>query len=217
MPSGAQPGSVLTAVSAASVGSASGGGTTSLIDGRKNWIANQWAGSKVQIIKPDGQEFFCNVLTNPATQLNFAALTGGRSVAPGDFYIILSSNDPAGARLIRWGRDVAPTWIHGAEQVAPGALANLVTQGVGAGHAGYIYGFFAAAQEANDFLVNWTSGALAYTVRLPFGGQGFVQDVETVPLNEGLPADGGTNITIQNENAGNAGMAYQARVLYAEV
>jgi hypothetical protein len=188
-----------------------------LVDTFKGWIANKWAGAQVQIIAQSGQEYFATILTNTANQLNITALPAGVVVNAGDFYCILSSNDPAGAKLIRWGRDVTPTWTHAAEVVAPAAGTALVTQAVGAGHVGYIYGFFAAAQEANNFLINWTSATVAYSVRLPFGGQGFVQDVETVPLNEGLPADAGSNITITNENVAAALMVYQARILYAEV
>jgi hypothetical protein len=217
MPGGMSPAAILTAVSAASVGTASGGGNTSLIDARKNWVVNQWVGSKVQIIKPDGREYFCSILTNTATQMNFAALTGGVSVAPGDFYIILSSNDPAGARLIRWGRDVTPTWIYAAEVPGPGLGAVLVTQGVGAGHVGYIYGFFISVGEGNDFLLNWTSGGLAYHRRMVFGAGGTVEAIDQIPLNEGLGADGGTNITITNVNAGGVAIVYQANLLYAEV
>jgi len=217
MSSGTSPASIVTAASAAGVGAASGGGATSLIDSRKNWIVNKWAGSQVQIIKPDGREYFCNILTNTANQLNFAALPGGNSVAPGDIYVILSSNDPAGARLIRWGRDVTPTWIYAAEVAGPAAGTALVTQGVGAGHAGYIYGFFISVGEGNDFLLNWTSGGLAYSKRLVFGAGGTVESVDQIPLNEGLAADGGTNITITNVNVGGGAIVYQANLLYAEV
>ena len=217
MASGTSPAGFVTAASAAGVGAASGGGAASLIDSRKNWIVNKWAGSQIQIIKPDGREYFCNILTNTANQLNFVALPGGTSVAPGDIYVILSSNDPAGARTIRWGRDVAPDWTHAAEVVAPAAGTALVTQAVTVGMTGYFYGFFVSATEANEFLINWVSAAVAYAMRLFFGAGGFVQDVETVALNEGLPADAGTNITITNDNLGAALMVYQARLLYAEI
>jgi hypothetical protein len=199
------------------LGVATDGTNATLVDTLKSWIANKWAGAQVEIVKPDGRQYFSTILTNTATQLNITALPAGIVVAAGDFYNVLASNDPAGAKLIRWGRDVTPTWTHAAEAGAPGALTALVTQAVGAGHVGYIYGFFASATEANNFLINWVSATVAYAVRLPFGGQGFVQDVEPVPLNEGLAADAGSNITIQNVNAGALGSIYQARILYAEV
>jgi len=103
------------------------------------------------------------------------------------------------------------------ELVAPGAGTALVTQAVTAAKSGYIYGFFISCQEANDFLLNWTSGGAAKSKRIVFGGAGVVQDVEPAALNEGLAADGGTNITITNVNAGGAGKVYQANLLYAEV
>jgi len=206
-----------TSAVVAGIGSATGGSNTSIIDSRKNWVANKWVGSQVQILKLNGNEYFCNILSNTDNQINFAAIPGGIVVNAGDLYSILATNDPSGAKLIRWGRDVAPDWTHAAEVVAPGAATALVTQAVAAGAVGYIYGYFVSVTEANEFLVNWTSATVAYAMRLIFGAGGYVQDVETVALNEGLPADAGTNITITNVNAGAALMVYQARLLYAEV
>lgn len=120
-------------------------------------------------------------------------------------------------RKPRWGRDVEPTWIHGSEVVAPAAGTALVSKAVGTGKSGYIYGFFISAGEANDFLINWTSGTVAYSIRIIFAGKGSLQYVDILPLNEGLPADAGTSISITNVNAGSAGVVYQARLLYAEV
>jgi len=121
------------------------------------------------------------------------------------------------ARLLRWGRDVTPTWVHGAEVTAPAAGTALVSKTVSAGKQGFVYGFFISAGEANDFYINWTSGGTSYKRRIPLPSKGAVQYVDFVPLNEGLPADGGTNITITNVNAGSAGVAYQAAILYAEL
>jgi hypothetical protein len=125
--------------------------------------------------------------------------------------------ETVGIQNIRWGRDVSPEWTHAAEATAPAAATALVTQAVGAGVSGYIYGFFISCQENNDFLLGWTSGGIARTLRLVFGGGGVVQDVEPLALNEGLPADAGSNVTISNVNAGGAGAIYQAGLLYAEI
>jgi len=118
---------------------------------------------------------------------------------------------------LHWGHNVNPAWVHAAEVVAPAGGTALVTRAVTAGKAGYIYGFFISAQEGNDFLINWTSGGAARSTRQVFGGAGTVEYVAALPCNEGLPADGGTNITITNVNAAAAGKIYQARLLYAEV
>ena len=117
----------------------------------------------------------------------------------------------------RWGRDVSPEWVHAAEQTAPVAGTTLVTKSVTAGKTGYVYGFFISAQEANDFLLNWTSGGAARSKRLVFGSDGSTECVDPVALNEGLGADEGTNITITNVNAATAGKIYQANLLYGEV
>jgi len=199
------------------LGAATGGTNATLVDTLKGWIANRWLGSQVQIETQSGQQYYAIVLGNTATQLNITALPVGVVVNAGDFYCILASNDPGSSRLIRWGRDVSPAWVHAAEVVAPLIGAVLVTRAVTAGMVGYIYGYFVSATEGNEFLINWTSATVAYAMRLVFGAGGYVQDVETVALNEGLPADAGTNITITNVNAGAALMVYQARLLYAEV
>ncbi|MEM1710635.1 MAG: hypothetical protein QW820_07070 [Sulfolobales archaeon] len=120
-------------------------------------------------------------------------------------------------KLLRWGRDVSPSWVHAAEVTAPAAGTALVSKTVSAGMSGYIYGFFISVGEANEFLINWTSGGASYSVRIPFGGKGALHYIDFAPLNEGLPADSGTTVSITNVNAGSAGIIYQARLLYAEV
>ncbi|MEM4765483.1 MAG: hypothetical protein QXE85_00165 [Nitrososphaerota archaeon] len=119
--------------------------------------------------------------------------------------------------VIRWGRDVSPYWIHGAEVTAPPAGTDLVSKTVSSGKSGYIYGFFISAGEPNDFKINWTSGGTSYSIRIPFAGKGALQYIDFTPLNEGLPADPETTTSITNVNAGSAGIIYQARLLYAEV
>jgi hypothetical protein len=121
------------------------------------------------------------------------------------------------APLIRFGRNVNPTWIIGAEVTAPTAGTSLVSRTVTTGKTGYIYGFMITAQEANDFKINWTSGGSAKSKRIVFGGKGTIHFVDVVALNEGLGADAGTSVTITNVNAGGTGMVYQCAILYCEV
>jgi len=121
------------------------------------------------------------------------------------------------SRLIRWGRDVSPVWIHSGEVSAPTAGTALVSQTVSSGKVGFIYGFYITASEANDFLINWVTGGASKSIRIKFTGAGSLQYVDFIPLNEGLPADGGSSITITNVNAGSTGSVYQARLLYVEV
>lgn len=118
---------------------------------------------------------------------------------------------------IRFGKNVTPTWIHATEQTAPGAGTVLVSKTVSAGKVGFIYGFLISAQEANDFKINWTSGSVARSIRIVFGGKGSTQDTEIIPINEGLGADGSSIITITNISAAGIGTIYQARLLYAEI
>jgi len=117
------------------------------------------------------------------------------------------------ALLIRYGRLVTPTWTYGSETTAPSAGTALVTVSVPSGKQGYIYGIYISAGEGNDFKINYTSGGTAKSIRVSFAGKGTVLAVFNTPLNEGLPADAGTNITITNVNAGSSGVVYQAGLL----
>jgi hypothetical protein len=121
------------------------------------------------------------------------------------------------ALYARWGRQIVPAWIYAAEQTAPIAGAALVTQTVTAGKTGYIFGAFIEAQEANDIVISWTSGSIVYSRRLTFGGGGALEFVDPIAINDGLPADASSDITITVVNAGGAGKIYQANLLYGEV
>lgn len=219
-------------------GTATGGSQTTCVDSAKNWESDMWKGAVIEIYSIADEIYYLRTVSgNTANTITFAALPAGKAVASGDSYAIRLtiglvdldkvggtaltgrdiSLDLAKLGLQRWGRDLEPSWVHATEQTAPGAGTALVTQAVGVGKSGYIYGFLVSAQETNDFKLNWTSGATAYSIRIPFGGAGSTECVDPTPLNEGLPADAGTNITITNVNAATAGKIYQARLLYAEV
>jgi hypothetical protein len=152
--------------------------------------------------------------TAKAGQVLYLALGKSNLAMP---YYGNSSTQGAEAALHRWGRVISPAWVHAAEQVAPGAATALVTKAVTAGKSGYIYGLFIATQEANDFLLNWTSGGVVYHKRITFGASGALEVEDPLPMNEGLPADAATNVTITNVNAAGGGMIYQANLLYGEI
>jgi len=120
-------------------------------------------------------------------------------------------------RLTRHGRTVTPSWVLGSETTAPAAGSNLVSKTVTSGKTGYVYGFAISAGEANDFKLVWSSGGSSRSYRIVLSTRGSVFLVSPVPVNEGLAADGGTTVSIQNVNAGSSGVVYQAMLLYAEV
>ena len=121
------------------------------------------------------------------------------------------------ALYTRWGRQIVPGWIYADEVTAPIAGAVLVTQTVTAGKTGYIYGAFISAEEGNEFLINWTSGGLDKSKRLVFSSLGSFEFIDQVPINEGLPADATTDVTIAIVTAAGAGKIYQANLLYGEL
>lgn len=118
---------------------------------------------------------------------------------------------------VRYGRRIVPTWTDGTEVTAPAANSNLVSVSVPTGKTGLIYGFYITAQEANDFKITWTSGAVARSKRIVFGSAGTTFFDSPTALNEGAAADAGTSITIQNVNAGAAGKIYQAGLLIGTI
>jgi len=120
------------------------------------------------------------------------------------------------AKGFRWGRDVAPAWIVGSEVTAPAAGTALVSRAVSSGRSGYVYGLLITAGEANEFQLRWTSGGVARSLHFALPGRGTLLYVLPVALNEGLPADGGSTISVVNVNAGSSGVVYQAAILYAE-
>jgi len=121
------------------------------------------------------------------------------------------------ALYIRYARNVTPTWIHGSEVTAPSAGATLVSKTVSSGKKGYIYGFFISAGEANDFYINFKYNGTLYKIRIPLPSKGAVHYADFIPLNEGLPADSNSTVSITVVSAGSSGIVYQARLLYAEV
>jgi hypothetical protein len=121
------------------------------------------------------------------------------------------------AQLVRWGRDVMPSWVHGGEVVAPGADTALVSWIVPSGRRGYIYGFYVSADEGNVFKIVWVSDGVAYSRRVIMPGRGTLHFVDVVALNEGLAADPGSMISLVNVNAGSEGAVYQAALLVATV
>jgi len=121
------------------------------------------------------------------------------------------------SRLIRYGRNVSPSWVHGNEVAAPSANTSLVSHTVSGGKHGLIYGFYVSSDEENVFKIMWVSGGVTRSIRIVFGGGGTIHYVDFFAMNEGQPADSGTEIKIVNVNAGGSGKIYQARLFIAEV
>lgn len=108
-------------------------------------------------------------------------------------------------------------WVYGSIVSAPAAGTALTSFSVPTGRQGYIYGYMITASEANTFEIRWTSGGTARSIRIAFPGAGTIHGMLLVALNEGLPADGGTSISIVNVNAGTTGSYYQAGLLVVVV
>jgi hypothetical protein len=121
------------------------------------------------------------------------------------------------AHVFRWGRVVYPAWVHGDPVTAPGAGATLVSKTVSSNKRGYIYGFIITVPEPNAVTLSWISSGATRTLKIEFGGKGTLKDSSPLPINEGYPADPGTNISITVVNAGSAGLTYQASLLVGEV
>lgn len=111
---------------------------------------------------------------------------------------------------LRWGAAGEPSWENGSESTAPGAGTALVTKTVTAGKTLYLYGFHLCSAEGNEFRIYVDS-----TVNKRYAMQvaGVLDIVMGVPL---LTATSGQVVTIKTVNGANAGMVYQASLLYYE-
>jgi len=107
-------------------------------------------------------------------------------------------------------------WIDSGEVVAPSANTELVRYVVGMNRLGYFYGFFVMASEANTFKINWLSGGVSYSLRIPLPNAGVVHYADPIAMNLGRPADALSAITVTNLSAGSPGSVYQVRLLVAE-
>jgi hypothetical protein len=115
---------------------------------------------------------------------------------------------------MRYGRVLSSlVWVYGSVVSAPAAGTALASYSVPAGKQGFIYGYFITATEANQFEIRWTSSAAARAIRIVFVAGGSVHGASLIALNEGLPADAGTTISIVNISAGASGNVYQAGLL----
>jgi hypothetical protein len=116
--------------------------------------------------------------------------------------------------VIRLGRVLSSlAWVYGSILTAPAANTTLASFSVPAGRRGFIYGYFISASEENQFEIRWTSNSISRAIRIVFVGGGTIHAASLISLNEGLPADPGTTVSIVNINAGGSGSRYQAGLL----
>ena len=114
-------------------------------------------------------------------------------------------------KLVRWGVTREPAWIDGSEQTAPEANTKLVSKTVSADKVGRVFGVHITAGEANAFRL--MKGATVVK-RFDISARGTIHIVLNTPLLDGVSA--GTEISIQNVDAGGSGIVYQASILYDE-
>lgn len=117
--------------------------------------------------------------------------------------------------ILRWGHNVIPKWIFGEEVIAPPANTTLAS--FNTTKRAFIYGFYIFSDEPNDFLLGWKSNNVEYSYLISTGSRGTTYFADTIPLNEGLPADPNTTIELKNTISGSSGMKYRAGLLIGEV
>lgn len=117
--------------------------------------------------------------------------------------------------VMRWGHNVSPQWVYGQTYTAPPANTKLVS--VTPPASTYIYGFYIFSDEANDFQISWTSGGTVYTFLISTGSRGTTYFSDIIPINEGIPADPNTEISITVLRNGNTGMNYRCGIFVGVV
>jgi len=132
---------------------------------------------------------------------------------------VITTNINYPLNQIRWGQPVEPNWVYGTVTTGPTAGAVLVSQGVSSGYNGYIWGYFLSTNDSagNTFLVEWTYNNTTYQQMVVFGGAGTVNFITNKAVNSGLPAQGGSTMTISILNAGSTNALYMAGLLWGQV
>ena len=113
-------------------------------------------------------------------------------------------------------KNVSLRWAYGDETDEPDAGATLLRKKVTAGKVAYVYGYFLSANETNDFRISWENDGNSQSIRVPLVTRGELRVVEAIAINEGVPADAGSELQIKNVKAGSSGSVYQVGILYAE-
>lgn len=103
---------------------------------------------------------------------------------------------------MRWGHKTTPVWVYGSTVSNPPAGTTLVSVTIPDKYVGYIYGFYIVTPEANDFEIKWSSGVSNMVFKVLAGSRGTTYFADIIPINEGLPANRNSSITISNVNAG---------------
>ena len=115
---------------------------------------------------------------------------------------------------IRYGRVLSELfWVYGSILTAPAANTSLVSYTVPSGRTAYIYGYLITGSAANQFEIRWRSSGNSRTIRIVFAAGGTALIIQPVAINEGLPADPTTTISIHNINTGASGSVFQAGLL----
>lgn len=105
--------------------------------------------------------------------------------------------------VMRWGHLTTPVWVIGNVVNNPSANTSLVTYTIPSNKVGYIYGLYISTPEANDFVLEWRNNNTTQTYYIYFNSKGTLYFADLIPLNEGLPADPNSVISIKNINSGN--------------
>jgi len=121
---------------------------------------------------------------------------------------------------LRWGYPVEPIWTYSAVSTGPlAAGAVLLSQPVGSGYNGYIWGYFLSENDpsGNIFMIKWVSGANTYQQMVVMNGPGTINFISVKAINDGLPASPNTTMVIQILNAASTNALYMAGVLWGQV
>jgi len=118
----------------------------------------------------------------------------------------------------RYGHLTMPRWYYSDLISTPTANQVLLTVSISSDKLGYIYGFYVSASEGNDFEIVWVDvNGVTNRYRIVLAGKGNVQYADVISLNEGLPAQKGSNIQVVIVNAGSSGSYYKVGLLVGEV
>jgi len=127
------------------------------------------------------------------------------------------------ARMLRYGRDIQIGWTSEESITGPKpANYEMVYANVPYGRDVYIYGYRISAGESNAFYIVWENNGYVQYHLIDFPSDGTVVYTDTVPINEGYPANrrqGSTisKVSIYSFNPMGTGVIYSAGLLVGGV
>ena len=112
--------------------------------------------------------------------------------------------------------------IYNQVATGPGPLSAgtaLLSQPVGSGYNGYIWGYFLSENDpsGNTFLVQWINGTTVYQQMVVVNGPGTINFISVKAINDRIPASQSTTVAVTMLNTASTDTLYMTGILYGQM